>query len=83
MKLKPIGKNVILSVLDGGKVTESGIILKVSINPDRGLVEAVGGDVTQVKVGDEVFLDWNNTIEIDSTEYRLISEDNIIWVYND
>ena len=83
MKLKPIGKNVILSVLDGGKVTESGIILKVSINPDRGLVEAVGGDVTQVKVGDEVFLDWNNTIEIDSTEYRLISEDNIIWVYEE
>jgi len=80
---RPLGKNVIVSVIDGGKETESGIILQTSIEPDRGLVKAIGNEVTQVSVGDQVFMDWNKTIKLEDEELWLISEDNIVWVYED
>jgi co-chaperonin GroES (HSP10) len=80
---RPLGKNVIVSVIDGGKETESGIILHTSIEPDRGLVVAVGNEVTQLSVGDQVFMDWNKTIKLENEELWLISEDNIVWVYED
>lgn len=83
MNLKPLGKNVIVSVMDGGKVTDSGIVLSVSIEPDRGVVEAIGSEVKELTIGDQVFLDWNRTVEIQGTDYRLTSEDNVIFVYGD
>lgn len=83
MKLKPLGKNVIVSVIDGGKLTDSGILLSVSLNPDRGLVHAVGPEAKEVSVGDQVFLDWNKAVKIEGGDNYLISEDNIIWIYEE
>ena len=83
MNLKPLGKNVIVSVLDGGKVTDSGIMLSVSIEPDRGVVEAIGSEVKELSVGDQVFLDWNRTVEIQGTDFRLTNEENVIFVFLD
>lgn len=81
--MKPLGKNIIVSVLEGDKVTRSGILLKVSIEPDRGVVEYIGTDVTEVVVGDELFLDWNKATKIEGIGGDLyhISIDDVVWVY--
>lgn len=84
--IRPLGKNIIVSVQEADKVTSTGIVLKVSIEPDKGVVEAIGDDVTEVKVGDKLFLDWNQAQKIEEKSNKdlyLISIDHVVWVYED
>lgn len=78
--MKPTKNNVLIERIPGSKETSSGLILKSSLEPDRGKVEAIGPDVTEISVGEEVFLDWNKTTKVDDRKY-IISVENIVFVY--
>jgi chaperonin GroES len=65
MKIKPLGNNIVISTIDNGEVTSSGIIIPDSVKdkPERGTVVAVGpgkmlenGERQQIEVkeGDKV-----------------------------
>lgn len=78
--MKPTKNNVLVKRIPGAKLTDTGIILKSSIEPDRGLIEAIGPDVTEVSVNDEVFLDWNRATKVDDEEY-IVSIENVVFIY--
>jgi len=54
--MKPLAKRVLVRMMEPETVLPSGIVIPptATLNPDRGQVEAVGKDVTQVAVGDFV-----------------------------
>lgn len=80
MSYTPIRNKVLISARQADKVTSSGIILKVAIEPDLGVCEAVGPDCREVSKGDVVYLDWNAATKIDGEELWMISEDNILFI---
>lgn len=78
--MKPTKNNVLVSRVTPTLETESGIILRESLNPDRALVEAIGPDVTEISVGEEAMVDWNRSTDIGDGKY-IISIDNIVMVF--
>jgi len=78
MHLRPMNKNVVVERIASEKVTESGIILKSAQGPDFAKV-LHHGNVTDVKAGEKVLLDWNKATKIEGDRY-LISVDSIIGV---
>jgi chaperonin GroES len=86
--LKPLKSKLILQLIEKQKVTSSGIILS-SADPaeaNRGLVLAVGPDVTEVTVGETVLPNWNKSSKIkgdDGEDNYILEEDDIILVFED
>jgi co-chaperonin GroES (HSP10) len=86
--LKPLKSKLILQLIEKQKVTSSGIILS-SADPaeaNRGLVLAVGPDVTEVTVGEMVLPNWNKANKIkgdDGEDNYILEEDDIILVFED
>lgn len=85
--IKPLKKNVLVVRLKKKTTTAAGIILQSDHdgNVDRAKVIAVGAEVTMVKKDDIVFCDWNkaNPVTVDDVPHYVISEDNIVWVFED
>jgi co-chaperonin GroES (HSP10) len=84
--MRPVKKNILISRIEPKLKTESGIILKASIEPDRAIIEAIGSEVTETKVGEKVFLDWNKARKLDGIgdkELYLVVEDDIVFVYDE
>ena len=85
--IKPLKKNVLVVRLKKKSTTESGIILQSDHdgNVDRAQVIATGNEVTMVKKDDIVFCDWNKAIPVTLNDiaHYVISEDNIVWVFED
>lgn len=85
--LAPIKKNVILELIEKEKTTASGIVLtKADPNEaNRGKVIAIGPEVEDVKVGDEVLPNWNQgrKLKYDDKEIWVVSEDHIVLVFED
>lgn len=79
--MKPLHNKVIVERIPGETVTSSGIVLQNSHEVDRAKIIAIGPDVKEVSVGEVVLLDWNKVIK--SGEYFIITEDNIVFVYED
>ena len=82
--LSPVQKNVVLTMVEKAKQTESGILL-ANADPNEatfGIVQAVGSKVTEVKEGDKILLDWNKArkAKLDNTDYYVVSEDSIIFI---
>jgi co-chaperonin GroES (HSP10) len=77
--MKPTKNNVLVSRVTPVLETQSGIILRESLDPDRALIEAVGPDVTEVSVGEEAMVDWNRSTDVGDGKY-IISIDNIVMV---
>ena len=84
--IKPLKKNVLVVRLKKKTTTAAGIILQSDHdgNVDRAQVIATGPEVTQVKPDDIVFCDWNkaNPVTIDDVPHYVVSEDNIVWVFD-
>lgn len=84
--IKPLKKNVLVVRLKKKSTTESGIILQNDFdgNVDRAQVMAVGSEVTMVKPDDVVFCDWNkaNPVTVDDVPHYVVSEDNIVWIFD-
>lgn len=78
----PLGKNILAAELKKERKSESGIILEgvSSIKETAGAkVLAVGPEVTSVKVGDEVYIDWTKTrlVVIDEAQRVILNEDDV------
>lgn len=85
--LSPIKKNVILELIEKEKTTASGLIL-TKADPheaNRGLVIAVGPEVEDVKVGDEVLPNWNQgrNLKYDGKDIWVVQEEHIVLVFED
>ena len=85
MILKPLGNNVILELIEKEKLSAGGIVLSKAdpMEANRGLVLAVGSEVTEVAVGQEVLPNWNKATKskYDDQDLYFISEDDIVLVF--
>lgn len=81
--IKPVQNKVLLSAIKSDKVTSTGIVLKYSVEPDMGKVEAIGPEVRELNIGDKVYLDWNAAEKIPDQELWIIKEEHIIFVKED
>lgn len=83
--IKPLRKNILVVRLKKTTTTQSGIILQSDHdgNIDEAQVIATGNEVTQVRTGDKIFIDWNKAapVSLDNIPHYVVSEDNIIWVF--
>ena len=80
MNYKPLNKNVIVSRIEPKMETESGIILKSPLEPDRALILAIGSEVTEVSVGEEAILDWNKSKELEKNIYMVPVEEIVLVI---
>jgi len=88
MIVTPLKKKVLVAENKTEQTTESGIILDgTTSNRDskQGTVLAVGPQVTLVKVGDVIMLEWNKAqvVKIGDAQRVIIDEDNIVAVLED
>jgi len=84
----PLKKKVLVAENKVEQVTESGIILEGTTSnreSKRGTVLAVGPEVTLVKVGDVILLEWAKAqvVKIDDAQRVIVDEDNIVAVFED
>ena len=85
MEVKPLKKMVLIAENAVNQTTDSGIILDgTTSNRDSktGTVLAVGSEVTDVKVGDKVYLEWNKgqVVKIGDAQRVMIKEEFIVAV---
>ncbi len=78
--MAPTLNNVIIKRIPGSTVTDTGIILKTTLEQDRGEVLSIGPDVNEVSIGDIVFLNWNSATKIDD-EVFVVSVNEIVFIY--
>lgn len=78
--MKPTRDNVLISRVEPNLTTESGIILKNPLEPDRALIKGIGPDVTEVSVGEETMVDWNKAVSVGDNEY-IIDINDIVMVF--
>lgn len=84
MKIRALGKNVIVRSIEQNLKTESGIILHHTDEPQRGKVVNIGSLVDDValKEGDVVLVNWKGATKIGDDLYRL-SIDDVVGVFED
>lgn len=85
MKITPLKKRVLVAENKNETKSEAGIILEGanSVRDSRaGTVLAIGPDVTTVKVGDVVYLEWNKAsiVKIGDAQRVIVEEENIVAV---
>jgi co-chaperonin GroES (HSP10) len=86
MKITPLKKRVLVAENKTETKSESGIILDNanSVRESRsGTVLAVGPDVTTVKVGEVVYIEWNKAavVKVGDAQRVIIEEADIVAVY--
>lgn len=83
--LSPIKKNVIVELIEKERVTSSGIVLASADREEanRGVVIAIGPQVEDVKVGDEILPNWNagRQAKYENKDYWIINEDDIVLIF--
>ena len=85
MDIKPLRKKVLIAENKGEVKSESGIILddaKSVRESKTGTVLAIGPEVTEVKVGDKVYLEWTKAkvVKIGDAQRVMIEEEDIVAV---
>lgn len=85
MIVKPLGKKVFVGENKREATTASGIVIQGNDSKGdskSGTVLAIGPDVTEVKVGDVIYLMWNKSkpVTIDGVQRVIIDEDDIVAV---
>ena len=84
MNFKPLGKRVLVQRTEVEDKTASGIILVDSAKekPNTAKVEAIGSEVTELKVGDTiVFEQFRGTeLTLEGVDYLVLEVENIIGV---
>ena len=88
MIVNPLKKNVLVAERNRENTTASGIVVQGT----EGLGEsksakvlAVGPEVTEVKVGDTVYLMWNKAklVKVDGAQRAIVAEEDIVAVLED
>jgi chaperonin GroES len=85
MNVTPLKDKVLIAENKAEHKSESGIILEgaTSIRESKtGTVLAIGPDVTEVKVGDKVYLEWNKAqvVKIGDAQRVIIKQEDIVAV---
>jgi|688.fasta_scaffold574059_2 co-chaperonin GroES (HSP10) len=85
MIVTPLKKKVLVAENARETQTESGIILEGTQgygDSKTGKVIAIGPDVTDVKVGDDIYMLWNKctVVNVDGAQRVMIDEENIVAV---
>jgi chaperonin GroES len=82
MNIKPLNDNVIINRIKKEEVSSGGIVLPGGDRDeaDRAVVQAIGPEVTGVKVGDTVLVNWQKSPKIEGDLYK-VAEEDIIGVF--
>ena len=84
MKFKPLKDRVFISYTEEVEKTPGGIYVPDTAKekPQRGKVEAVGTEVKEVKIGDEVMFDRyaGSKVKMNGTEYLIVKEEDILGI---
>jgi co-chaperonin GroES (HSP10) len=85
MNVTPLKDKVLVAENKSEIKSESGIILEGanSVRESKtGTVLAIGPDVTEVKVGDKVYLEWNKAqvVKIGDAQRVIIKQEDIVAV---
>ncbi len=85
MKIKPLGKRVLIKQVEQEEVTKSGIVLPGTVTKEKpitGEVLAVGRKIEDIKAGDKIiFKKYSGTEVKDGEETYLILEiDNVLAI---
>jgi len=83
---RPLGDRVFVTYTEELERTSGGIYVPDSARekPQRGTIEASGGDVKNVKVGDQVLFDkYSGTkIKIENDDCLILKEEDILGVFD-
>jgi chaperonin GroES len=84
MKFKPLKDRVFVRYSEEGEKTAGGIYIPDSAKekPQKGVVEAVGSEVKEIKVGGTILFDKysGSKVNIDNVEYLIIKEEDILGI---
>jgi chaperonin GroES len=84
MKFKPLKDRVFVKYTDEAEKTAGGIYIPESAKekPQKGIIEAVGSEVKEIKVGDIILFDKysGSKVNIDNNEYLIIKEEDILGI---
>jgi len=87
MKFKPLKDRVFVKYSEEAEKTAGGIYIPESAKekPQKGVIEAVGSEVKEIKVGDIILFDKysGSKINIDNNEYLIIKEEDILGIVQD
>jgi len=87
MKFKPLKDRVFVKYSEEAEKTAGGIYIPESAKekPQKGIIEAVGSEVKEIKVGDIILFDKysGSKINIDNNEYLIIKEEDILGIIQD
>jgi len=85
MKVVPLGDKVVVKRLEAESRTAGGIVLPDSAKekPQRGIVQAVGKKVENVKVGDQVLFDKysGSKLRIEDEECLILKEEDVLGIF--
>jgi chaperonin GroES len=86
VKFKPLKDRVFVSFTEEMDRTAGGIYIPDAAKekPQKGKVEAVGGEVKTLKVGDTVLFDKyaGTKIAIEGTDFLIVKEEDILGVFD-
>jgi len=85
--LKPIKKNIIITLIEKELESKGGIIL-TSADPaeaSRGLIVGIGPDVDMVEVGQQILPNWNKAkkVKYEQEEFYIVHEDDLVLVFEE
>ncbi len=85
MIVKPLFKKVLVAEIKAVTKSEAGIILDNANSvreQNRAKVLAIGPDVTDVKEGDTLLLDWTkaSVVKIEGAQRAIVDQDHIVAV---
>ena len=87
MKFKPLKDRVFVKYSEEAEKTAGGLYIPESAKekPQKGVIEAVGSEVKEIKVGDIILFDKysGSKVNIDNNEYLIIKEEDILGIIQD
>ena len=86
--MRVLGKNLVVKEVRPSETVKlnSGIIVQNVTTAHKGLVEYVGEDVNNIKVGDVIVFPYSHHPElvyIDEQEFAIINSDNVFLVFDE
>ncbi|HEX9861253.1 MAG TPA: co-chaperone GroES [Nitrospirota bacterium] len=84
VSFKPLGDRVFVKFMEEMTKTAGGLYIPDAAKekPQKGIIEAVGKDVEEIKVGDIVLFDKyaGSKINIDNVDYLIVKEDEVLGI---
>ena len=85
MKIKPLGKRVLIKQVEQEEVTKSGIVLPGTATKEKpitGEVLAVGRKIEDIKAGDKIIFEKYSGTEVKDGEetYLILEIDNVLAI---